>query len=124
MKIYNGTPSKYITYLQSLLDASIQWTENVAEKAHCDALLYVATPDLEGVDHIIDAVNDSNHLREKTLFFSTMDTQPVAFQKEFNPHQLKSLVATGKMIRTNGGHWIESEAELKDFLTKLHTSNG
>jgi len=124
MKIFNGTPSKYMTQLQESLDKVIVWTEDPNEKEQCDVLLYVATPDLEGVNHIIDAVNDSNHWKEKTLFFSTMEEQPMDFGANFNSHQIKSLVATGRMIQVNGGQWLEKEDEMKQYLNNLLTTNG
>jgi len=123
MKIFNGTPSKYMTQIQNSLDKSIQWTDNPMEKEQCDVILYVATPDLEGVNHIIDAVNDSNHWREKTLFFSTMEEQPMDFGASYNSHQIKSLVATGRMVRVNGGQWFETEDEMKNYLLNLQKSN-
>ncbi len=124
MKIFNGTPSKYMTQLQESMDNAIEWTDNPKEKADCDAVIYVATPDLEGVNHIIDAVNDSNHWKEKTMFFSTMEEQPMDFGASFNPHQIKSLVATGKMVRLNGGQWFEKEEEMKQYLKNLLATNG
>lgn len=124
MKLFNGSPSKYMTHLQNTLDASIQWTNNPTEKADCDAVIYVATPDANGVSHIIDAVNDSNHLKEKALFYSVMEEEPVPFDTKFTSHQLKSLVATGRMIRVNGGIWFESEGELKQYLHNMLATNG
>lgn len=124
MKIFNGTPSKYTSQLKSSMDAAIEWTEDVDEKENCDAVLYVATPDLEGINHIIDVVNDSNHWKEKTMFFSTMEETPIDFGANFTSHQIKSLVATGKMVRINGGQWFESENEMKQYLKKLHAING
>jgi len=61
MKIYNGTPSAYMNRIIQAIDGNIQWTEDSREKDNCDAFVYVATPDLDGVNHIIDVVNDSNH---------------------------------------------------------------
>jgi len=70
------------------------------------------TTDLNGVSHIIEAVNDSNHWTEKTIFCTLLD----ATDEKFNDHQVKSLIATGKMIRVNGGNWFESEKALLDFI--------
>ncbi|GAB5416729.1 MAG: hypothetical protein Crog4KO_22180 [Crocinitomicaceae bacterium] len=123
MKIFTGTPSNYMTHLQKSLSADITWTNQVSEKQGCDAVLYVATPDLSGVGHIIDVVNDSNHWKEKTLFYSVMNEKPIPFSEEFTPHQIKSLVATGRMVRVNGGQWFETEKELKEFLTNMRNSN-
>ncbi len=123
MKIFIGTTSAYMTQLQESLGAKITWTNQPSEKKGCDAILYVATPDLSGVGHIIDVVNDSNHWKEKTLFYSVMNEKPIPFSEEFTPHQIKSLVATGRMVRVNGGHWFETENELKEFLTNMRDSN-
>lgn len=114
MKIYNGTPSAYTESLVSKLTNANEWTTDFKEKETCDLLLYVATADLEGVGHIIDAVNDSNFWKEKTVFCTLYDAAPEAF----NEHQKKSLVATGKMVRVNGGHWFENEEELIDYIQR------
>jgi hypothetical protein len=124
MKIFNGAPSKYLTHLQKSLDASIEWTNNPSEKTDCDVFIYAATPDLDGVGHIIDAVNDSNHWKEKTVFYSVMEEEPVPFETKFNSHQLKSLIATGRMVRVNGGLWFETEDKLKQYLSSMLTNNG
>jgi len=53
-----------------------------------------------------------------------MEETPIDFKDRFNPHQIKSLKATGKMVRVNGGHWFESEDELKQYINSLVTANG
>lgn len=113
MKIFNGTPSAFTYGLETSLDAPVEeWTTDRDEKERCDILLYVATSDLEGVSHIIDAVNDSNHWKEKTVFCTLFDEE----DNGFNQHQKKSLIATGRMVRENKGHWFESKEALLQFL--------
>jgi len=119
MKLYIGTPSKYLQRIKDSLDASIEWTTDTKDKNECDAVVYIATPDLKGVGHIIEAVNDSNHWKEKTIFYSVLEDSEEESEEGFNPHQKKSLIATGKMVRVNGGQWFENEEDLKSYLNDL-----
>lgn len=113
MKIFIGTASDYTKTLTSTFEElSIEHTTDQKAKRDCDLLLYAVTSDLQGVSHIIEAVNDSNHWTEKTIFCTFFDDS----NQKFNDHQVKSLIATGKMIRVNGGHWFESEKALLDFI--------
>lgn len=113
MKIYNGTPSAFTSDLASKLsEANISWTSDSNEKPNCDFLLYIITSDLDGIRHIIEAVNDSNHWKQKTIFCTLSDQ----LEDGFTEHQKKSLVATGKMVRVNGGNWFESESDLLNHL--------
>ncbi len=82
------------------------------ERDCCDYYLYVITPKIEGFFLIPEVVDDSNKRPEKTLYCFI----PKDGNNEFNEHQIKSLKAIGRMIRTNGGKWLSSLDEVIEFL--------
>lgn len=84
-------------------------------KEDCDFILYVVSPEMYGMRVVIDAVDDSNHNTEKTLFCFLEHSDEAV---EFNPHQVKSLIATGKMIARNGAHWFTSLEDTVEFLSR------
>ena len=96
---------------------SLQYEEvtDVSDKEACDFILYVVSPEMYGMMAVIDAVNDSNHSPGKTLFCFLEEGESEA---EFNSHQVKSLVATGKMVARNGGHWFRSLEDTVHFLSR------
>lgn len=115
MKIFNGAPSDYTNVLTEKLDQkAISWTENASEKETCDVHLYAITPELHGISHIIDLVNDSNHSNSKTIVSTLFDVG----ENRFNEHQKKSIIATAKMVMVNGGTWLDGEKALMDFLNE------
>ncbi len=76
--------------------------------------LYVLTPKMTGVYSIAEVVDDSNKRPEKTVFcFLEKDGD-----LEFDKHQLKSLVNTGKMVKNNGATVLGSLAEVAEYLNK------
>lgn len=76
--------------------------------------LYVLTPKMTGVYSIAEVVDDSNKRPEKTVFcFLEKDGD-----LEFDKHQLKSLVNTGKMVKANGATVLGSLTEVAEFLNK------
>ena len=76
--------------------------------------LYVITPKMTGVYSIAEVVDDSNKRPEKTIFcFLEKDGD-----LEFDKHQLKSLVNTGKMVKANGATVLGSLTEVAEFLNK------
>jgi hypothetical protein len=82
------------------------------EREHCDFCLYVITPKAKGFYSISEAVDDSNKRPEKTVFcFLTEDAK-----EQYSSHQLKSLVATRKMIEANGGSAFETLEEVAAYL--------
>lgn len=70
---------------------------------------------MNGVKDIIDVVDNANHYPSKTIFCAM--EAPVD-GKEFNSHQVKSLVAVGKMVKRNGGEWFENLDGLIEELRK------
>jgi hypothetical protein len=97
----------------------------------CDVCLYVITPKMTGVYSIAEVIDDSNKRPEKTVFcylitdteFSDIDivnNKLIYKTLSFSEGQIKSLNATGKMIRKNGGIWCENLQELKDLLKQYN----
>lgn len=114
-KIFNGAPSAYTAVLaEKFAGKSITWSDNKADKDNCDVHLYVITPELQGISHIIDLVNDSNHSTSKTVVSTLFEVG----EDRFNDHQKKSIVATAKMVMVNGGTWLDGEKALTDFINK------
>ena len=83
-------------------------------REHSKFCLYVLTPKMTGVYSIAEVVDDSNKRPEKTVFcFLEKDGD-----LEFDKHQLKSLVNTGKMVKANGATVLGSLTEVAEFLNK------
>lgn len=92
-----------------------EWDEQAMERElyerqNCDYLLYVITPQMEGVYAIAEVVDDSNKKPEKTLFCFLNNSE------EFTPHQTKSLKAVGKLVVANGARWLEDLDEVARTL--------
>ena len=81
----------------------------------CDFLLYCVNPAMNGVKDIIDVVDNANHYPSKTKFCAL--AEPIN-GKEYNSHQVKSLVAVGKMVKRNGAEWFENLDGLFEDLRK------
>jgi hypothetical protein len=73
--------------------------EELKQREVCDIVLYVLTPKMTGVYSVAEAVDDSNKRPAKTVLV----VLAVDGDASFTPHQLKSLVATSKMVIINGG---------------------
>ncbi|MBP5502775.1 MAG: hypothetical protein J6Y24_08300 [Bacteroidales bacterium] len=84
----------------------------IQERETCDYCLYVITPKMTGFYAVAEVVDDSNKRPDKTVYcvLSTDD------DKEFEPHQIKSLLAVGKLVKRNGGHWLQNLNEVAEFL--------
>jgi hypothetical protein len=94
-----------------------EWNEaaqaaEVAARENSDYVLYVVTPKMTGVYSIAEAVEDSNKRPEKTVFCYLAEDDGATF----TPHQLKSLVQTGKLIAQNGGKVAASLEEVAMLL--------
>ena len=86
--------------------------KNQTEKQQCDFYLHVITPQMKGFQEVVNVVHDSNKKTKKTIYcFLPEDTG-----KKFNPHQIKSLKAIGKMVRKNGAKWFETLDEAINFI--------
>ena len=77
----------------------------IRERDICDINLYVITPKMTGIYSIAEVADDSNKRPGKTVFAFLRND----YASSFTEHQLKSLVQTGKLVRGNGGTFIEIE---------------
>ena len=95
------------------------WNEEAYKKEleareNSEFCLYVLTPKMTGVYSIAEVVDDSNKRPEKTVFCFLEKDEDL----EFDKHQIKSLVATGKLVKNNGGTVLSSLEEVAEFLNK------
>lgn len=94
-----------------------EWNEEarrheIEERKISDFVLYVITPKMTGFYSIAEAIDDSNKQPEKTLFCYLMTDEGLAFTDA----QLKSLSATAKMVKANGGKLFDNLADIATFL--------
>lgn len=68
------------------------------EREVCDKMLYVITPKMQGVYSIAELVEDSIQRSSKCVFCYLSEDDGEVFE----PHVIKSLVATGKMVAKYG----------------------
>lgn len=107
-------PKLIIDYFDPVLPHRTEeaYQRELKERRDCDYCLYVITPKMTGCYSIAEVVDDSNKRPDKTVF-CFIDTDDMA---EFSPSQVKSLVAVGRMVERNGGHWLSNLDEVADFL--------
>ena len=82
--------------------------EEIKQRENCDYCLYTITKEMEGVYSIAEVVDDSNKRPEKTIFCLLSDG--------FSKPQLKSLMQVGKMVKENGGLFLQSLNEVAYVL--------
>ena len=128
MKVFLGgtcNSSNWRKRLIPLLSKSVEYFDPVVEqwddrsqqleldaREYCDYCIYVITPAMMGVYSIAEVVDDSNKRPSKVIFcFLYTDGG-----NKFNTHQIKSLGATSKMIKYNGGLCLNSIEEIANFL--------
>ena len=75
-------------------------------------VLYVITPKMTGFYSIAEVVDDSNKRPDKTIM-AILNTDGGV---EFTSHQLKSLLATKKLVIKNGGQAFDSLQEVANYL--------
>lgn len=102
-----------------------EWNEQaqrneIAHRENDDICLYVITPEMTGFYSIAEVVDDSNKRPAKTVFC----VLPSANGKNFDQHQMKSLVQTGKMVAKNGGKVLNDLDEVAKYLNEYSTSKG
>lgn len=68
------------------------------EREVCDKMLYVITPKMQGVYSIAELVEDSIQRSDKCVFCYLESYEGETFE----PHVIKSLKATGKMVAKYG----------------------
>lgn len=82
------------------------------ERENCDYCLYVITPKMTGFYAVAEVVDDSNKRPDKTVYCVIDNDEGDVFV----PHQIKSLLAVGKLVKRNGGHWLQNLNEVAEFL--------
>lgn len=88
------------------------YREELLQREKCDYCLYVITPLMTGAYSIAEVVDDSNKRPLKTIFcFIETDNG-----KKFSTGQLRSLSAVGKMVRENGGMFLEDLDSVVNYL--------
>ena len=119
-------PKLEIDYFNPVVD---DWTpecmeEEVRQREKCDYVLYVITPNMEGVYSIAEVVDDSNKRPGKTVFcFLKKDKKGVEVghsydieDTEFTKGQIKSLEQVEKMVEENGAKVCKNLAEVAKYL--------
>lgn len=96
-----------------------EWTEEdyqreIYEREHCDYILYVISPKLNGFYSIAEMVDDSNKRPEKTLCCFLYEDDG----HEFSAFQLKSLNAIKKMITQNKALFFDRLEEIAEYVNK------
>jgi hypothetical protein len=86
--------------------------EEVKQREACDFCLYVLTPKMTGVYSVAEVTDDSNKRPQKTILVYLEKDEDATF----TPHQLKSIVQTGKLVVGNGAKAFASLQEVSDYL--------
>lgn len=105
------------------------WTEDcmaeeIKQRKSCDYVLYVITPNMEGVYSIAEVVDDSNKRPDKTVFcFLKKDKKGQEFghsyeivDTDFTKGQIKSLKQVTKMVEENGAKVCDSLKDVASYL--------
>lgn len=103
--------SDKVDYFDPVVD---DWTDDAQEeelrqRKLCDYVLYVITPDLQGVYSIAEVVDDSHRQPSKTIFC-------VHDEEGFTEGGLKSLNAVKDMLVKNGATVCDSLLDVAQFL--------
>jgi hypothetical protein len=107
-------PKLKINYFNPVVD---NWTEEdyhieLEERENSDYCLYVITPKMKGSYSIAEVIDDSNKRPQKTIFcFVNKDGKD-----QFDKEQIKSLDKVGIMVEQNGGIYLKSLNEVKNYL--------
>ena len=91
-----------------------QW-EEVKQRQECDFVLYVITPEMEGVYSIAEVVEDSIKRPSKTIF-CFIDGNGFNL---FTNGARKSLEAVGRMVVRNGGTWLATLADVANYVNSV-----
>lgn len=86
--------------------------KEIKAKDESDVCLYVLTPASDSPFSIAEVVDDSNKRPSKVVFHFMKKDEVNGTVFEYNPHQLKALDKIGKLIRSNGAQYAETEEEL------------
>ena len=109
-------PMLKIDYFDPIVD---EWNEEarareVEERAKCDFVLYVITPEMKGVFAIAEAVQDSNRQPGKTIFCVLGKYGG----EEWDHDQHHSIFAVGMLIKENGAALLADLGEVARHLNK------
>ncbi len=107
-------PQLKIDYFNPVVEA---WTDEaykqeLKEREDCDFCLYIFTPKYKGYYSIAEVIDDSNKRPTKTIFCIIQEDGG----KSFSKFQVKSINAVGKMVKKNGGAWLQSIEEVIEYL--------
>lgn len=107
-------PLLQVSYFNLVVE---EWTpecmeEELKQRQDCDYCLYVITPKIKGVYSIAEVIDDSNKRPQKTVFCYLEEDA----EDKFDDFQLKSLKQVGKMLKENGGVWLDSLDSVAQFL--------
>ena len=83
--------------------------KELEERASCDYVLYVITPEMKAPYSIAEAVDDSNKRPDKTIF-------AYVFETDADRGLIMSLEAVGEMVSKNGGKFFRSLEEIANYL--------
>lgn len=90
--------------------------EELKQRRECDYCLYVITPKMTGVYSVAEVVDDSNKRPRSTIFYVMQEDDG----KVFTEGQLRSLKATGDLVRGNGAFVCHSLREVARILNHLN----
>lgn len=89
--------------------------EELKQREECSDILYVITPDMEGVYSIAEAVDDSNKRPDRTIFCYLEKSN----DKEFTKAQKSSLDSVSAMIEENGAKVFDNLKDIAGYLNEL-----
>jgi hypothetical protein len=89
--------------------------EELKQRKECSDILYVITPDMEGVYSIAEAVDDSNKRPDRTIFCYLEKSN----DKEFTKAQKSSLDSVSAMIEGNGAKVFDNLKDIAGYLNEL-----
>jgi len=86
--------------------------EEIRQRETCTFCLYTITPLMTGIYAIAEAVDDSNKRPKATVFCVLAEDGDSAF----TPGQLRSLDATARLVKANGGQAFKTLEECAEYL--------
>ena len=90
------------------------YQRELREREECDYCLYVITPKMVGFYSVAEVIDDSNKRPNKTVFCTIDKDEDAMFSKK----QVNSLLAIGRMVQMNGGHWLINLDDVALFLNE------
>ncbi len=88
------------------------WQRELKERKHCDYVLYILTPRMEGYYSIAEVIDDSYKRPDRCIYCFVAEDG----DRKFDDDQIASCEYTGKCVRENGGTWLKSIDEVVDLL--------